>query len=54
MVGSLKTVATELAKYNSDLEAVKEFRWVEGGGQPEDDYIVFYGNGNANHRLGTG
>jgi hypothetical protein len=29
IVGSLKTVTRELAKYNFDLEAVKEVRWVE-------------------------
>jgi hypothetical protein len=29
--GSLKTVASELAKYNLDLVAAQEVRWVEGG-----------------------
>jgi exonuclease III len=32
-VCSLKTVASELAKYNLDLMAVQEVRWVKGGRQ---------------------
>jgi len=51
--GSLKTAASELAKYNLDLVAVQEVRWVEGGSQPGDYYTCHYGNGNANHHLGT-
>jgi hypothetical protein len=51
---SLKTISSELAKYNLDLVAVQEVRWVEGGSQPADDYTFFYGNWNANHQLGTG
>jgi hypothetical protein len=50
--GSLKTVASELAKFNLDLVAVQEVRWENGGSQPADDY--FYENGNANHHLGIG
>jgi exonuclease III len=41
---SLRTVTTELAKYNLDLVAVQEVRWVKGGSQPADDYTFFYGN----------
>jgi exonuclease III len=52
--GSLKAVASELAKYNLDLVAVQEARWDMGGSQPADDYTFFYGNGDANHHLGTG
>jgi hypothetical protein len=33
---------------------VQEVRWVEGGSHPADNYAFFYGNGNANHHLGTG
>jgi len=51
--GSLKTVANELAKYNLDLIAVQEVSWVEGGSQRAGDYTFCYGNGNANHQLGT-
>jgi hypothetical protein len=47
--GSLKTVASKLANYNSDLVAVPEVRSIEDDGQPADDYTFFYGNGNANH-----
>jgi exonuclease III len=35
--GSMKTVASKLAKYNLDLAAVQEVRWDEGGRQPADD-----------------
>jgi hypothetical protein len=51
---SLKTVASELAKYNLDLITVQEVRWDEDGSQPTDDYTFFYGSGNANYHLGTG
>jgi hypothetical protein len=53
-LGSLKTVASEVAKYNLDLVAVQDARWGEGGSQPAGDYPVSYENGNANHKLGTG
>jgi len=37
--GSLKTVASELAKCNlRSVVAAQEVRWVEGGGQPADQY----------------
>jgi hypothetical protein len=35
--GSLETVASKLAKYNFDLVAVQEVRWVEGGSKPAND-----------------
>jgi hypothetical protein len=37
--------------FNLDLVAVQKVRWVEGGSQPADYHIFFYGNGN-NHHLG--
>jgi exonuclease III len=52
--GSLKTAASERARYNLDLVAVQEVRWVEVGSQPAEDYTFFYVNGNANHHIGTG
>jgi hypothetical protein len=47
--GSLKTVASEMAKCNLGLMAVPGVRWVQGGSQAADDYTSLYGNGNANH-----
>jgi hypothetical protein len=32
-IGSLKIVASELAKYNLDQMAIQEVRWVERGSQ---------------------
>jgi exonuclease III len=52
--GSLDTVASELAKYEVDLVAVQEVKWVEYGSQPVDGYTVFHGNRIADHHLGTG
>jgi exonuclease III len=52
--GSMKTVASKLAKYNLDPVAVQEVRQDEGGSQPEDNYTFFNGNGNTNYYLGTG
>jgi len=52
--GLKKQVARKLQKYNLDLVAVQEVRWNNGGSQPADDYALFYGNENANHRLGKG
>jgi hypothetical protein len=53
---SLKRIASELAKYTRNLHpvAVNEVRWDEGGSQPESNYTLFYGSGNANHHLGIG
>jgi len=50
--GFLKTVASELAKYNLDLVAVQEIRWVEGGSQPADHHTFFHVNGNTNNHIG--
>jgi hypothetical protein len=33
---------------------VQEVRWDKGGTEPAGDYTFFYGNGNADHHLGTG
>jgi hypothetical protein len=50
----LKTVSGELAKYKLHLVGVQEFRWDKSGIEPAGDYTFFYGNGNADHHLGTG
>jgi exonuclease III len=44
----------ELVKYKLDLVGVQEVRWDKGGTEPAGDYTFFYGNGNADHHLGTG
>jgi hypothetical protein len=53
-IGSLKTVGRELGKYKLDLVGVQEFRWEKGGTERAEDYTFFYGEGNGDHRLGTG
>jgi hypothetical protein len=58
---SLKTVASEFAKYNLDLLAVQQVRWDKGGSQPAGNFIFIYRNGIAYqllrdrifHRKGT-
>jgi exonuclease III len=50
----LKTVSGELVKYKLDLVGVQDVRWDKGGTEPAGDYTSFYGNGNADHHLGTG
>jgi hypothetical protein len=52
--GSMKIAASELAKYNLDLVAVQEVRWVEGNGQSREGYTFLCVNENANHHLLTG
>jgi hypothetical protein len=42
--GSLKTAASELAKYRLVLVSVK-VRWVDGGSQPADYNTFVYGSG---------
>jgi hypothetical protein len=34
--------------------AVQEVRWDKCSSQPTNNYTIFYGNGSANHHLGTG
>jgi exonuclease III len=50
--GSLKTIASELAKYNLDLVAVQEVTFIDSGSQAADDYTFFHGNGNASSHRG--
>jgi hypothetical protein len=52
--GSLKTVETNLTKYKSYLLALQEVRWDNNGCEPEDNFTVFYGNGNTYQHLQTG
>jgi hypothetical protein len=48
-----KTVSRELAKYNSDLVAVREVRWEKGGTELADNNAFYCGNGNADVRRGS-
>jgi hypothetical protein len=52
--GSLKTVASEFAKYKLDLVTVWDVGWDEDCSQPADCYTFFYGSGNVNYHLGAG
>jgi exonuclease III len=52
--GLLKRVARELGKRRLDLVGVQEVRWEKGGTERAEDCTFFYGQGNGNHRLGTG
>jgi exonuclease III len=53
-IGSLRTVLRELGKYKLDLVGIQEIRWEKGGTEQAEDYTFFYGQGNGDHRLGTG
>ena len=52
-LGSITTVATELARYKLDLVGV-EVRWDKGTKVRAGDYNFFYGRRNENHQLGIG
>jgi len=42
-----------MARYDLDLVKVKVVTWDECCSQPADDFTFLYGNGSANHHLGT-
>jgi hypothetical protein len=43
----------ELGKYKLDSVSVQEVRWEKGDTEWAKDYILFHGEGNGNHQLGT-
>jgi hypothetical protein len=47
-------VLEETAKYQLDLVGVQEVKWEKGGTESAGNYTFSYGNGNADHHLGTG
>jgi hypothetical protein len=51
---SLNTVSCDSVNCNLGLVAIQEVRWDKGGNQLADRYVLFCGNVNANHHLGTG
>jgi hypothetical protein len=51
--GSLKTVISELAKFNFELMAVQVVKWGKGGSQPAESCTFFCEHGNANQHLAT-
>ena len=54
ILGALGLVASKIEKYRMDLLGVQEVRWEGSGTLESGNYALFYGEGNANHRLGTG
>jgi len=52
--GSLKTVASEMAKCKLILVGVHDVIWDKSARKPADNWMHFYGNWNDNPYLGTG
>ena len=46
-------VTSELDRCRMDLVGVQEVRWEGSGTLESGNYTIFYGEGNANHQLGT-
>ena len=54
MAGALGLMTSEIDKYRIDLIGVQEVRWKGSGTLESGNYTLLYGEGNANHQLGTG
>ncbi|KAJ4441767.1 hypothetical protein ANN_11625 [Periplaneta americana] len=52
--GGVTLVAKELARYRIDFVGVQEVRLDGNGISQIGDYLLYYGEGNNNHQLGTG
>ncbi|KAJ4445861.1 hypothetical protein ANN_12546 [Periplaneta americana] len=52
--GGVTLVAKELARYRIDFVGVQEVRLDRNGTSQIGDYLLYYGEGNINHQLGTG
>ena len=47
-------MTSEIDNYRTDLVGVQEVRWEGSGTLESGNYTLFYGEGTANHQLGTG
>ncbi|KAJ4441831.1 hypothetical protein ANN_11690 [Periplaneta americana] len=52
--GGVTLVAKELARYRIDFVEVQEVRLDGNGISQIGDYLLYYGEGNNNHQIGTG
>jgi hypothetical protein len=51
--GSLMTVAKEISKYKLYSVGAQEVKWDNGITKSAGNYMLFYGEQNENHELGT-
>ena len=51
--GALGLVTSEMDRCRMDLVGVQEVRWEGSSTFESGNYTLFYGEGNANHQLGT-